>query len=413
MHVRITTAFNRLLAVPGASVVGVAFTDEGLVVDLRRRARLHRCPCGVKVAGRYDRSLRKWRHIDLGLTRVWLRAELARIWCPDCQRVRSEQVPWARPNARHTRDFEDMVAWLAQRMDKTALATLMRCSWEAVAAIVTRFVAANIDHTRLEELYRIGVDEVSYKRGHRYLTVVANHDTGKVVWVGTGRSRATMESFYDELGPERTARLQAVTMDGGTAFIAATKAKAAHATICFDAFHVIKWANEALDQAFRSSKIPAVTAQMRQARNNAPWRKARYVLRAGRQNLKREHKQLLATIRSEREELYHAYLLKEELRDLFQIIEPDQAEAYLRDWIRRTGDSPLPALRSLGTKILRHFDGIVAAVKLGLSNSRSEGINTKVRVIQRRGYGHPNPVSLAAMIYLCCSGLETSLPTQR
>jgi transposase len=410
--VRVTTAFNRLLALPGTSVVGVSFTEHEVVVDVRARRRVHQCPCGVRVRGRYDSSRRRWRHLDLAGGKLWLRGTIARVDCPRCGRVRTEQVPWARPGARHTRDFEDMVAWLAQRMDKTALAKLMRCSWAAVAAMVTRFVAANIDHTRLEELYRIGVDEVSYKRGHRYLTVVANHDTGNVVWVGTGRTRETMEGFYQQLGPERTGRLQAVTMDGGPAFLAATRARAPEATICFDAFHVIKWANDALDHAFRDSKIPTVTAQMRQAKTNAPWRKARYTLRAGRQNLKRQHKQLLATIRSERVELYRAYLLKEELRDLFQLIEPDQAEAYLRDWIHRAGSSPLPPIRSLATKILRHLDGIIAAVQLGLSNSRSEGINTKVRVIQRRGYGHPNPVSLTAMIYLCCSGMKTSLPTQ-
>lgn len=125
---RVTTAFNRVLAVPGASVADVAFTDDGVVVRLRRRARLYRCPCGHKVAGRYDRSRRRWRHLDLAITRVWLEAELARVWCPRCQRVRTEDVPWARPGARHSRDFEDIVAWLAQRMDKTSLSRLMRCS---------------------------------------------------------------------------------------------------------------------------------------------------------------------------------------------------------------------------------------------------------------------------------------------
>lgn len=410
---RVTTAFNRVLALDGASVTEVSFTDAGVVVGVRRRGRLHRCPCGRKVAGRYDRSIRRWRHLDLGPAQVWIEAEICRIWCPGCRRVRTEEVPWARPGARHSRDFEDVVAWLAQRMDKTSLARLMRCSWESVHRIVTHVVAEQLDTDRLDGLYRIGVDEISYKRGHRYLTVVADHDTGRVVWVGRGRSREVMEQFYADLGPQRCAQLQAVTMDGGKAYVSATRAQAPNATICFDAFHVIKWANEALDSAFRGSTIPTITAQMRQARNSAPWRKARYALRAGRDNLKAEHKKLLAMIRAEREELHRAYLLKEELRDLFQIIAPDEAAAYLEDWIRRAARCGIPAFARLAIKIRVHFDGIVAAVRLGLSNSRSEGINTKIRVIQRRGYGHPNPVSLAAMIYLCCGGLDISLPTQR
>ena len=206
--------------------------------------------------------------------------------------------------------------------------------------------------------------------------------------------------------------IEAVTMDGGHAYIGATRAKAPQATICFDAFHVIKWANEALDAVFRASAIPTIKAQMQQTRSNAAWRKARYALRSGRHNLKKEHRQLLGLIRAERIEVHKAYLLKEELRDLFQIIEPDEAQAYLTGWIRRAANSTIRPMNTLARKIQNHFDGIVAAVQLGLSNSRSEGINTKIRVIQRRGYGYPNPTSLTAMIYLCCSGMKTSLPTQ-
>lgn len=410
---RVTTAFNRVLQLQGASVCSVEFTEDGIVVGVRRRARRHRCPCGRQVRGRYDTSRRRWRHLDLGASKVWLEADLARVDCPACGRVRAEEVPWARPNARHTRDFEDIVAWLAQRMDKTALATLLRCAWETVHAIVGRVVADNLDDSRLDELYRIGVDEISYKRGHRYLTVVADHDTGNVVWVGTGRSIQTMQQFYDQLGPERTTKLQAVTMDGGQAYISATRANAPNATICFDAFHIIKWANQALDQVFRASAIPTVKAQMRASRSTAAWRKARYTLRAGRENLTTEHRQMLAIIRAERVELHQAYLLKEELRDLFQIISADEAEPYLTDWIRRAATSGIGPMVALARKIQRHLGGIVAAVQLGLSNSRSEGTNTKIRVIQRRGYGHPHPASLTAMIYLCCSGINLSLPTQR
>lgn len=409
---RVTTAFNNVLQLQGTSVSSVDFTDDGIVVGVRRTARVHRCPCGQKIRGRYDRSRRRWRHLDMGTSKVWLEAEVARVSCSVCDRVRTEDVPWARPGARHSNDFEDMVVWLAQRMDKTALSQLMRCSWEAVAAIVTRVVAEQLNDSRLDDLFRIGVDEISYKRGHRYLTVVANHDTGEVVWVGTGRSVEIMESFYDELGEQRCAQLEAVTMDGGKAYIGATRKRAPAATICFDAFHIIKWTNDALDQVFRASAIPTLKDQMRQTRSQAPWRKARYALRAGRQNLKTEHHQILKLIRAERVEVHQAYLLKEELRDLFQIIEPENAADYLTDWIRRAGTSRIRPMVALARKIQNHFEGIVAAVELGLSNSRSEGINTKIRVIQRRGYGHPNPASLSAMIYLCCSAMTPPLPTR-
>ena len=408
---RVTTAFNRVLKLQSASVSSVDFTDEGIVVGVRRSARLHRCPCGVTVRGRYDSSQRRWRHVDMASVKVWLEADLARIWCPACRRVRTEQVPWARPGARCSRDFEDTIAWLAQRMDKTSVARLMRCSWATVHAVVERVVSERLDDARLDGLYRIGVDEISYKRGHRYLTVVADHDTGKVVWVGTGRGRETIDAFYDQLGP-RVDQLVAVTMDGGAAYRGATLVKAPRAEICFDAFHVIKWATDALEAVFRASAIPTLTAQLRQSRTNAPWRQARYVLRSGRHKLTLDQQRLLGILREERVDLHQAYLLKEELRDLFQIIDPARAPAYLDDWINRAAASGIRAMRHLAAKIENHFDGIINAVQLGLSNSRSEGINTKIRVIQRRGYGHPNPTSLTAMIYLCCSGISVKLPTR-
>ena len=198
---RATTAFNKMLAIPGANVVGVQFTPTGIVVALRRRARRLRCPCGWSTRAVYDRTTRRWRHLDLGAARLFLEAEIRRLVCRRCGRVRTETVPWARPAARFTRDFEDVVAYLAQRTDKTTITRLLRCSWEAVAAIVIRVVAAHIDDTRLDDLYRIGIDEISYRKGHRYLTVVADHDhDGAVVWAGEGKSGATLERFFDTLG---------------------------------------------------------------------------------------------------------------------------------------------------------------------------------------------------------------------
>jgi hypothetical protein len=158
---RVTTASNRMSAIPGASMVGVEFTREGLVVGIRHRARRLTCP---------------WRHLSLGACRPFLEAEIRRLDCRACGRVRTETVPWARPGSRLTRDLEDVVAWLAKRLDKTSVAKFLRVAWETVAAIVVRVVAEHLDPGRLERLYRIGVDEVSDRKGHRYLTVVADPD---------------------------------------------------------------------------------------------------------------------------------------------------------------------------------------------------------------------------------------------
>ena len=235
---RVTTAFNKMLAIGGASVTSVTFTPDGIVVGLRRRRSKHCCPCGWRTWAIYDRSVRRWRHLDLGAARCFLEAEICRIACRRCQRVRTEEVPWARSGARHSRDFQDVVAWLAQHVDKTTITKLLRVSWEAVAKIVIDVVTEAIDDTRLENLYQIGVDEVSYRKGHRFLTVVADHDReGAVVWAGEGRDHSVLEAFYDELGEERVARLEAISLDMGGAYKTATDAKAPHVTQCVDPFH--------------------------------------------------------------------------------------------------------------------------------------------------------------------------------
>jgi len=165
-----------MLDLPGASVAMVTFSAEGLVLQLRRRTARPVCPCGKRGSGVYDRSVRGWRHLDWGTSKVWLEAEIRRLDCRRCARVRTEQVPWARPRARHrarhSRDFE------------------------TIDGIVQRVVGEQLNSKRLDGLLRIGVDEVSYRKGHRFLTVVADHDQGaRVVWTAEGRNSKVLEDF--------------------------------------------------------------------------------------------------------------------------------------------------------------------------------------------------------------------------
>jgi len=196
--VRVSTAFNLLLQIPKASVADVVIGDRDVEVVLRSRNRLLRCPCGKQVRAVYDRRERRWRHLDLVGRRLWLIYPIRRLDCPDCG-VRTEDVPWARPGARHTRDFEDTVLWLTQRTDRTTVATLMRCAWETVTAIIGRGVAELLDERRLQTLYRIGVDEICYRHPHRYLTIVGDHDTGTVVDIQPGRSEQSLANFYGRI----------------------------------------------------------------------------------------------------------------------------------------------------------------------------------------------------------------------
>jgi transposase len=188
--VRVTTAFKRLLRLPGAGVTDVWFTSTGVVVIVRLRRRRRVCgSCGqTGPLEIHDRRIKRWRHLDLAGSRCTIECELRRFKCLDCG-VRLEAVPWARPGAAHTRDFEDTVAWLAQQMAFAPITRLLRIGWHTIGPIVERVVADRLDERRLEGLIAIGVDEISYRRHHRYLTSVADHKTGAIVWCSPGRKQ--------------------------------------------------------------------------------------------------------------------------------------------------------------------------------------------------------------------------------
>src|SRR3954466_3652347 len=194
---RVSTAFKRLLRLPGASVIDVSFTEGGVVVTVRLRRRRRVCAeCGQ--TGRYlqvhDRRVKRWRHLDLGSTRCVIECELRRLRCRTCG-VRLEPVPWARPRGAHTRDFEDAIASLAQQMAFAPITRLLRVGWHTIGPIVARVVADQLEERRLEGLVCLGVDEISYRPHHRYLTPVAAHTPGAIVWIAPGRNSATLQAF--------------------------------------------------------------------------------------------------------------------------------------------------------------------------------------------------------------------------
>ena len=414
--------------IPGAWVVSVTFAPEGVIVGLRRRRRRPVCPCGWKGRAVYDRSIRRWRHLDLGAAKLWLEGEIRRLHCRRCDRVRTEAVDWARPAARLSRDFEDVVAWLAQHTDKTTITSLLRTSWETVAGILGRVVAEHLDTRRLDGLYRIGVDEVSYRKGHRYLTVVADHDRdGIVVWAGEGHDHTVLERFYDELGPDRCAALEAVSLDMGLAYQTATNHRAGQARQCVDPFHVIKAANTAIDKARRWAwnnerrrHPPPKRPRGRPPKGSPPtptrprWIKhTRWALLKDPEDLLPSQLDVLHQLRRERSVLYRSWQLKEGLRDLYRLRHPNDAAHHLDWWLAWACRSRIPPFLTLSRTVRANRDRILSAVELGLSNSKLEGLNSKIRLINHRGYGHHSATAVIAMIYLCCGGITVELPTGR
>lgn len=405
---RVSTAFNRMLQIPGANVADVSIGERDIEVTLRLKARRLTCPCGKQVRAGYDRRSRRWRHLDLACQRLWLVYEIRRLRCPDCGVV-TEQVPWARPGARFTRDFEDMVLWLTQRTDRTTVSTLLRCGWESVTAIINRGVAELLDRRRLQTLYRIGVDEICYRHPHRYLTIVGDHATGTVIDIQTGRSEESLTKFYEQQPDSALSTIEAVSMDAGKAYAGATRTHLPNATICLDPFHIMQWINRALDRVYADAAAGPAKVNM----TSAQWRSTRWALRTGENKLTDKKRELVNQITRTHRHIGRAWTLKEQLRDLYRLDHsPEEARQHLKAWITAAKRSRIPAFVVLGKRLQEHFDAILAAVELGISNALIEGINAKIRLINARGYGHHSAQTLTSMIYLCLGGLHPQLPTR-
>jgi transposase len=249
--------WRRMLGVDRATVIeDIDFDEEAdsVVIHVRpRRSTKRRCgQCGVRAPG-YDQGdgRRNWRTLDLGTLLCHLQADSPRVDCPE-HGPTVAQVPWARHGAGHTREFDDQLAWLVTHTAKSTVVDLMRVAWRTVGSIISRVVAdGRAAHDSFDGLVRIGIDEISYKRGHRYLTIVVDHDSGRLVWAAVGRDKKTLNKFFDLVGDDRCAKIRLVSADGAGWIGDVVAERCANATLCIDAFHVCQWASKALDEVRR------------------------------------------------------------------------------------------------------------------------------------------------------------------
>lgn len=401
---RLTTVFNKLLSLQGGLVRDVRFGPEHIVVTVARQCRKHRCPqCRYSTWASYDQHVARWRHVALGKWSVVIESALKRLRCPT-HGVVTETVPWAAPGSRFTLDFEDLVAWLGREMSLTAVTRLVRVAWVTVGRIIRRVVARKLDEERLRRLYLIGLDEVSYRKGHKYLSVVVNHLTGEPVWIGEGRTRDSVGKFFDSVG-EDTGRIQAISMDMCTAYIEEVRARVPDATICFDPFHVIKHANDAVHEVRR-----AEARERKGTPQAAALRGSRWALLKAPENLRPEEAVRLAAVAVMNKRVYRAYLLKEELRAMYRC-GADAAARHLDFWLAWASRSRLRPFVKLARTLRLYAAGVLAAIRLGLSNGRMEGLNNKIGVIKHRAYGFHSAAALIAMVFLCCTKIPIDLPT--
>ncbi len=399
-----------LLGVERAVVEDVRIEREAVVVSVRPKSReKHRCGVCGRRCPREDsgEGRRRWRALDLGTTLAYLEADAPRVYCRH-HRVVVAAVPRARHDSRFTVAFEDQCCWLAVNTSKKAVAQLMRVTWRTVGSICERVAAEALAQRDLfAGLKRIGIDDFSHRKGHRYLTVVVDHDTGRLIWAAPGRDRKTVEKFLELLGKERCGQLELVSCDMAESIASAVAERCPNATRCVDPFHVIALATDALDQIRREVWNQARRDGHKQAAKDL--KGARLALWKNPHNLTDRQQIKLAQIQQTNKPLYRAYLISQQLREIYRV--PFEVAVRLLDawlaWARRCRLAPFVKLAKTITK---QREGIEAAIRHGLSNARIEQVNTQLRLITRRAYGFHTPEALIALAMLTLGGLCPPLP---
>ena len=408
--------WKRLLGLAGVVIESVAVEDDDdgdvLVVKVRpHRRSARRCGrCGRR-AGRYDRGgpVRRWRHLDFATVRVYLESAVGRVNCSE-HGPTTIAVPWARHASRFTTAFEDTAAWLTARTPASAVAELLRTTWRSVTGIVQRVVAeAAGRRDQLAGLRRIGIDEVAYRKGHRYLTVVVAHDPRRLVWAGKGRDSTVVRAFFDALGPHRTAQLTHISTDAAEWITTVIAERAPRAVHCLDPFHLVAWATKALDDVRRAVWNTARGGRGGRTPRSAALKGARWALWRNPNTLSDKQRSTLAFIQITNKPLYRAYLLKEQFREVFAI-GGRPGKQLLAAWLAWAARCRIPAFVRLAKRIRHHLAAIHATLDSGLSNARIEANNTHLRVLTRQGYGYHSAEALIAMAMLRRGGLCPPLP---
>ncbi len=471
---RVTTTFSRLLRLPGVWVRKVRFEPDRVIVEVALRRRRLICPdCGYSTRSRKDTRPEDsvWRHLDLGVWRLEVHCRRRRLWCP-VHGARTEGVPFARPRSEFTRDFECLVPWLATKVDKTTLQRMLRIDWDTVGRIVKRVCDEELDPGRLNDLYDIGIDEVSWKRQHRYLTLVVDHLRRQVVWGCEGSGAAAADEFFAELDPEiaspssppappdppghrgakqlptppepaimvpfgpcptvtaghgipgawlqngldlepamfaRAGRLRAVSMDMGPGYAKSVREHALQAIVCVDPHHVVQPANQALDEVRRGYWNELRRAGDQQAAKR--FNDSRWCLLKKPEKLTDEQAAALARIKTAGGEVWRAYELKEAVRGIFDAgLSLEDVEILIERLLSRLARSRLEPFVRLGKTIRKHRDGILAAIRLGINQGRTEALNNKVRLIIRRAHGFHSAKAALALVLLTCGPITLHLP---
>ena len=334
--------------------------------------------------GIYDRKVHRVRDLSCGDARIYLEFELRRVWCRRCGAVKQERLPWLADSPFYTKRFAFFVGQRCRTATISDVARESHLDWRAIKELDKQYMREQLRRIGTPGPKAIGIDEISIRKGHTYRIVVSDLIRRRPIWFGgEDRSEASMAQFYDWLGDKKSRGIRLAVMDMWKPFRNATLARAPQAAILFDKFHIMRHLGEALDKV-RKSEYARLSGKDRRYIKGQ-----KYTLLSNRENLTLEGRQSLKTLLAANKRLNTAYLLKESFGQLWDYEREGWARRFFENWRASLKWQRLEPYEKFAEMIDRHWDGIAAycrpenKVSLGFV----EGLNNKIRVIQRRAYG--------------------------
>lgn len=361
-------------------------TQSWCVLRLRReRARGAYCSgCWREAVAIHDAEWRVVRDLPLFEHAVELEVPRLRVACRHCG-PKLELLGWLEPYARVTQRLAESVTRLCAVMSIRHVASYFGLNWKTVKQIDKRALERRLGPVDFSGVTVIGMDEFAIQRGHRYATVVIEPSRKRVLWVGRGRSREELQPFFELMGPQRCAQLQAVVMDMNTAYEQEVRSHAPQARLVYDLFHVVaKYGREVIDRV----RVDEANRLRGDRRGRRLVKGSRWLLLRNRENVTREEDQVrLRELLEANRALLTVYVLKDDLKALWEYRHEGYARRFWLGWYRRAIRSGIEPLKAFARRLRLYLPGLLAHCRYPLHTSLLEGINNKIKVIKRMAYG--------------------------
>lgn len=359
------------------------YSQGGAILHIQTKENKICCPrCHKKDYVCSGTVTREFKSLPMGNRPITLRMTVQRIRCNHCGCTIQEHIPFAWAKCQYTKRLAVYIQSLCQYMTIKAVADHLGMSWNTVKEINKEYLRRKYGKPGLDGLKYIGIDEFAVKKGHVYMTIVADLESGQVVYVGDGKGKDALDGFWKRLSRSKC-NIKAVSTDLSGAFISAVREHLPDATLVFDHFHVIKLANDALDKVRIDTYKELDSKEKSSAIKGLRW-----ILLGNGERLKSESAaERLDQALKVNANLATSYYLKEELRRVWNQNGKEQAEVILFNWIKEARGSGIRQMTRLADTIEQHMDGLLAYYDYKISSGKVEGINNKIKTIKRQAFG--------------------------